>query len=55
MQFAHLLFVESPAFTGFSTSDDPAADRSCDDAKITRDHVAFLRGFMLRHPSLAGE
>ena len=53
MQFANLLFVESPAFTGYSTSDDPA-DHSCNDAKITRDHVAFLRGFMLRHPSLAG-
>lgn len=49
---AHMLFLESPAFVGFSYS-DTEADRTVGDGRTAADSVAFLLGFFERFPELA--
>eukprot|EP00197_Chlamydomonas_leiostraca_P008089 CAMPEP_0202867848 /NCGR_PEP_ID=MMETSP1391-20130828/9657_1 /ASSEMBLY_ACC=CAM_ASM_000867 /TAXON_ID=1034604 /ORGANISM="Chlamydomonas leiostraca, Strain SAG 11-49" /LENGTH=607 /DNA_ID=CAMNT_0049547925 /DNA_START=146 /DNA_END=1969 /DNA_ORIENTATION=- len=49
---SNTLYVESPAFVGFSTSDDPA-DRIVGDERTAQDMRKFLLGFIQRFPHLA--
>lgn len=46
---ANMLFLESPAFVGFSWSASPA-DRIVGDARTARDARAFLLGWLERFP-----
>ncbi|KAL4452545.1 hypothetical protein ABPG75_008207 [Micractinium tetrahymenae] len=52
---AHVLFLDSPAFTGFSFSADNTTDRRWGDANVTADHLAALLAFYERHPWLRGQ
>ena len=50
-KFAHLLFLESPAFTGFSYSHDKS-DATVGDNRTAEDNLSFLLGFLSRYPHL---
>jgi serine carboxypeptidase-like clade 2 len=52
-KFANMLYLEQPAFVGFSYSDNPL-DNNTDDAKAARDNYVFLQQFMLQYPQYQG-
>jgi len=52
-QFANMLFIEQPAFVGFSYSNSQA-DRNTGDAKAAADNYKFLQLFLQKFPKYAG-
>lgn len=50
---ANVLFIESPAFVGFSYSND-TSDLAVGDERTARDLVAFLHAFVQRFPAYQG-
>ena len=52
-KFGHLVFLESPAFVGFSYSRDEE-DLTVGDDRTSVDNLAFLLGFLDRYPHLKG-
>ena len=52
-RFANIVYLEQPAFVGFSYSDDPL-DHATDDAKAAKDNIAFVDGFLKQFPKYVG-
>eukprot|EP01130_Rhizamoeba_saxonica_P015212 TRINITY_DN6785_c0_g1_i1.p1 TRINITY_DN6785_c0_g1~~TRINITY_DN6785_c0_g1_i1.p1 ORF type:complete len:502 (-),score=123.02 TRINITY_DN6785_c0_g1_i1:21-1526(-) len=52
-QFANMLFIEQPAFVGFSYSDEQS-DRNTNDDRAAADNYAFMKGFIKQFPEFEG-
>jgi serine carboxypeptidase-like clade 2 len=48
-----VVFLEQPAFVGFSYSDDPL-DHASNDAKAARDNLKFIEGWLDDFPAYKG-
>ncbi|PSC75376.1 Aldo keto reductase [Micractinium conductrix] len=49
---ANVLYLDTPAFTGFSRSSDNVTDRSWGDGNTTTDNMLALRAFYQRFPAM---
>ncbi|KAL4424454.1 hypothetical protein ABPG77_006392 [Micractinium sp. CCAP 211/92] len=53
-KFANVLFLDTPAFTGFSRSTDNVSGQYWGDDNTTADNLLALRAFYSRFPEMAG-